>query len=340
MIDCVKYRFALPLRKPLKGGTPSQAIREGILIHLRSPDGFEGWGQGMSHNGVITDANEAVVAEVALDAARADLASQQTGMSLCDWLKQVEVAPPRTASPKTIPVNALISGANPEEVAEAGNLAANSGFSTVKLKVGGSDIQSDIARVRALREAVGAKVAIRLDANGAWSSDEALGALKSLATFDVEYVEEPTAGRVAIGELATLSPIPVAADESIKSLADLSSLPELAIPVAVIKPAVLGNLCELLSASQKLLDEGVKVVVSSALDSSIGIACAAHFAAALGLGDTPCGLATADWLSEDLASALEIANGHIILTDASGIGLTADPEALNRLIEKTSKIKA
>ena len=348
--DCIKYRFSLPLRQQLReADSPATATaqaardgttlgggyakndpptRQGILVRLRSPDGFEGWGQAMPHNGILTDANEAEVAEVALDAASCDLASQQADMLLCDWLRRETAI--RT-SPKAIPVNALILGATPEEVSEAGKLSAVSGFPAVKLKVGGGELQSDIARVRALREAVGSEVAIRLDANGAWQPDEALQALRSLASFDIEYAEEPTAGIAAIAELASQSPIALAADESVKSLPDLSRLPRLGIPVAVIKPAVLGNLKHLLAACRQLVSEGVKVTVSSAMDSSIGIACAAHFAAALGLTNTPCGLATADCLADDLAPPLQIAEGSILLPRTPGLGIAPAPEVLKNL---------
>ena len=392
--DCRKYRFAVPLR---------QQLRQGVLVRLRSSDGLEGWGQAMPHSGVLTAANEAEVAEVALDAARSDLASQQAGMPLCDWLRQTssyepsgdaekipsrhgaqvspidtirtaivsskkipsrhgapvspEAAPvsPEAAriSPRAIPVNALISGAaqTAEDVAKTGKLAAEAGFPAVKLKVGNRKLEDDIARVRALREAVGSEIAIRLDANGSWSPSEALPTLHSLMPFDIEYVEEPISAvpssnnlatiaepsnLTALADIASRSPIPVAADESISSVTDLSRLPKLGIPVVVIKPAVLGNLCELFAASQILLDEGVKVVVSSALDTSIGIACAAHFAAALGLNDTPCGLATAQWLADDLAEHLKIADGQISLpstlgSSTPGLGFTPKTNALKRL---------
>ena len=348
----------------------------------------------MPHSGVLTAANEAEVAEVALDAASSDLASQQAGIPLCDWLRQAggyepsgdaekipsrhgaqvspidtirtaivpskkipsrhgtqvspEAAPasPKAAriSPRAIPVNALISGAaqTAEDVAKTGKLAAEAGFPAVKLKVGNRELEDDIACVRALREAVGSEIAIRLDANGAWSLSEALQAIHSLMPFDIEYVEEPISGvsnsnnLAALADIATRSPIPVAADESIRSVADLSRLPKLGIPVAVVKPAVLGNLCELFAASQVLLDEGVKVAVSSALDTSIGIACAAHLAAALSLNDTPCGLATAHWLADDLAEPLKIADGRISLPSTAGsstpgLGITPKTDALKRL---------
>ena len=427
----------------------------------------------MPHSGVLTAANEAAVAEVALDAARSDLASQQAGLPLCDWLRQTSsyepsgdaekipsrqippVSPPTTGAPpsgdaekipsrqippvspptanapppgdaekipskqsaqvlpeatpvspeaaqiapRAIPVNALISGVAQaaEDVARSGKLAADAGFPAVKLKVGSRELEDDITRVRALREAVGSEIAIRLDANGAWSPSEALQALRSLVQFDIEYVEEPLAvvassnnlttpqtetrqeaaeaiavvsasnnlatpphtsppalsatlagvsapnnlaasanlaepdHLAALADIVARSPIPVAADETISSVADLSRLPRLGIPVAVIKPAVLGSLSELFTASQLLLDEGVKVVVSSALDTSIGIACAAHFAAALRLSHTPCGLATAHWLTDDLAEPLKITDGQISLPSAPGLGITPEPAALERL---------
>lgn len=352
--DCRKYRFDVPLRKA------SLPTRQGILVRLRSADGFEGWGQAMPHSGVVTDNNEAEVVEVALDAARSDLASQQAGLPLCDWLRQAgsyapsgdakkvssrhsaQVSPEATpVSPSAIPVNALISGGVAGEVAgdvaKSGKLAADAGLPAVKLKVGSRKLEDDIARVRALREAAGSEIAIRLDANGAWSPSEALQALRSFMPFDIEYIEEPLASisssnyLAALADIAARSPIPVAADESISSVADLSRLPKLGIPVAVVKPAVLGNLRELFAASRALLDEGVKVVASSALDSSIGIACAAHFAAALGLSHTPCGLATARWLADDLAEPLKIADGQISLPSTPGLGITPKTDAIERL---------
>ena len=101
--------------------------------------------------------------------------------------------------------------------------------------------------------------------------------------------------------------------------------------MAVIKPAVLGNLRELFAASQMLLPQGIKVVVSSTLDTSVGIACAAHFAAALGLSSTPCGLATAQWLADDLAEPLKIADGHISLPSTPGLVITPKTAAIERL---------
>ena len=373
--DCLKYRFAVPLRQQLRDNKKSSIqaesltqteplpqaslpqtetsetsllgsnlrsntasnlpTRQGILIRLRSSDGFEGWGQAMSHSGVLTDAEEAEISEVALDAARCDVAAQQADMPLCDWLRREGSNKPLgdaiQTSSNAIPLNALIFGTTPEEVAEAGKLAAVSGFPAVKLKVGGEELQKDLARVRALREAVGSEVAIRLDANGAWLPQEALQALHSLAPFDIEYVEEPTSGLAAMAELASKSPIALAADESIKSVADLTKLHQLSIPAAVVKPSVLGNLKHLLEACQEIASVGVKVTVSSALDTSIGIACAAHFAAALNLSDTPCGLATADWLAADLAPAPEISEGHLNLPKSTGIGITPLPAALEKL---------
>ena len=100
------------------------------------------------------------------------------------------------------------------EDAQTAVAAVAAGFGTVKLKVGASDLEGDVASVAAVRDAVGDDTRLRLDANGAWTAEEAVEALAQLEQYDIEYVEEPVAGMDALAQVASQSPIPVAVDES------------------------------------------------------------------------------------------------------------------------------
>ena len=125
-------------------------------------------------------------AAAAVDSAQLDLAAQAAGVPMHSHLA--------SGSPNSVPVAALVVGAGIGELGSATALAVASGHRTVKVKVGGRPIADDRDRVRAVRDAAGHGVAIRLDANGAWSVDEAVEALQELASLGIELVEEPATG--------------------------------------------------------------------------------------------------------------------------------------------------
>ena len=131
---------------------------------------------------------------------------------------------PRDLSPRLIPTAALIDGANPDAVARQARRARSAGYTTFKLKVGFKSFECDLKRVAALRSAVGSEAALRLDANGAWSPDEALPKLEALAEYRPEFVEEPCSGLEEIRRLQINSPFPLAVDESLPPLGDILTL--------------------------------------------------------------------------------------------------------------------
>jgi O-succinylbenzoate synthase len=198
-----------------------------------------------------------------------------------------------------VPVNATVPALPAAEV--PGVLARFPGCRTAKVKVAepGSRLVDDVARVRAVREAMGPEGRVRIDANAAWNVDEAEHALRTLASFDLEYVEQPCASvdeltelRGRIGDLR----IPIAADESIRRAADPEAAARVA-DVVIVKAAPLGGIDEALRLVARL---GRPAVVSSALDTSIGLAMGAHLAAALPALPYDCGLGTAALLAADV----------------------------------------
>ncbi|SEC12490.1 o-succinylbenzoate synthase [Microbacterium hydrocarbonoxydans] len=225
-----------------------------------------------------------------------------------------------------IGVNATIPAI--DAAAVAGVLARFAGCRTAKVKVAepGQTLADDVARVRAVREAMGPEGRIRVDANGLWNVDEAEHAVHALNEFDLEYVEQPCA---TVPELAELRArvkymgIPVAADESIRKSSDpLAVAREKAADLLVIKAQPLGGVTH---ALQIVTAAGLPVVVSSALDTAVGLSQGAALAAALPRLDYDCGLGTSSLFLDDVAE-LRPEDGSI-----SAARVIPDGAALTRL---------
>jgi o-succinylbenzoate synthase len=202
-----------------------------------------------------------------------------------------------------VPVNCTIPAVSPED---AYRMTQASGCSTAKVKVAatGNSLADDIERVEAVRGALGVEGRVRVDANGAWDLEAAQRAIRELARFDLEYVEQPCA---AVEELAELRrrlartgvEVRIAADESIRRSADPYRVAELeGADVAVLKVQPLGGVRACLEIAERI---ELPVVVSSALETSIGIRAGLALAAALPELPFACGLNTVSLLTTDLA---------------------------------------
>ena len=236
-------------------------------------------------------------------------------------------APPRPPGP--VATAALLDGETPPAVADAAAAAVADGFGTVKLKVGNRPLAGDVARVAALREAA-PHVALRLDANGAWGA-EAPAALEALGRFGPELLEEPCRGLDRLRALQARTAVPVAADESLPSLADLRGHLPLGVAVAVLKPSALGDPGAVLRAAAALRDSGTEVIVGSFLESAVGLATAAHVAAAA--GGPAAGLGTSALLREDVCTPPPVRRGAVWLSPGAGLGLTPDGAGLAHLCD-------
>ena len=187
----------------------------------------------------------------------------------------------------TVPCNALVDG--PFAVADV------RGFSSVKVKVRDA---SGISLVAAVRDAVGPRVAVRVDANGAWDVDTAVTMIGRLARYDLEYVEQPVATLDDLARVRRRVAVPVAADECIRTRADAERLRTLdAADVIVLKQQPLGGVRAALEIAAAA---GVPAVVSSMMETSVGIAAGLALAAALPQLPYACGLATLSTLPGDV----------------------------------------
>ncbi|WP_166876248.1 o-succinylbenzoate synthase [Salinibacterium sp. ZJ450] len=200
-----------------------------------------------------------------------------------------------------IPVNATLPAVPAAEVRDI--LNRYPGCRTVKVKVAevGQTLADDVARVAAAREFVGDEGRVRVDANGGWNVDEAERAIHALAPYDLEYVEQPCASVPELAEIrerVRYMDIPIAADESVRKAEDpLAVAKAEAADILVIKAQPLGGIRSALRIADAT---GLPVVISSALDTSVGLSMGAHLAAAVPELEFDCGLGTAALLDADV----------------------------------------
>jgi o-succinylbenzoate synthase len=191
-----------------------------------------------------------------------------------------------------IPVNVTVPAVSAER---AHALVRSSGCGTAKVKVAEGD---DEGRVEAVRDALGRDGKLRVDANGAWSVDEARRKLARLARYDLEYAEQPVASLSEMARLRRVVDIPLAVDEPLRHAAAPadSRLADCA-DIVVLKVQPLGGVWPALAVAEQ---SGLPAVVSSALETSIGISAGLALAAALDELPYACGLATVAMLAGDV----------------------------------------
>jgi o-succinylbenzoate synthase len=313
--------YRLRLRHPLRTARGVYQIREGFLVFVH--DG-ERTGSGdaaplpeMGTESLADCLRElerarfdvlpaTPAARCAVEQALLDLEAQRAGVPLARLLER--------AAPLEVPASALLTAETNPALAREAQDAVSEGFGTLKLKVG---LEHDAARAAIVREAAGPAVKLRLDANGAWTADTALPKLRALAAFDIELCEQPTPDLIGL----QASPIPVAADEMIR--ADPDGALERAT-VLVLKPMLLGGLIPALALARRAHGRGLRIVVTTALESAVGRAGAAHLAAAvLALGPQPAaGIATGHLFADDpQEDAFAPRRGVVHIPDRVGLGL-------------------
>ncbi len=221
-----------------------------------------------------------------------------------------------------IPINATVPAVAAHQVPEV--LSRFPGARTAKVKVAerGQTLADDVARVEAVRALI---PTVRVDANGGWTVEQAVEAAQALtATGPLEYLEQPCATVAELAELRRRIDVPIAADESIRKADDpLAVARAHAADIAVLKVAPLGGISAMLRIAAQI---GIPVVVSSALDSAVGIATGLRAAAALPACEHACGLGTGSLLSEDVAETPPLVDGCLPVQS-----VTPDPARLQAL---------
>ena len=331
----------LPLRRPLAAAWGTLTERRLLRVRLLAADGTVGHGEAAPlepYDGVPLAAARAALdvyasvldelgerwPEELLDACRAerdlpqalaavdlalwDLAGKRAGRSVAQLIS-IEAA-------RSIEVNATIAAEDREGAAQDAAAAARDGFGTVKVKVA---IGDDAGRLAAVRAASGPGMAIRVDANGAWSVAEATAALRTLAPVGLELAEEPVHGVEPLREVRAAVDVPLAMDET---AAEAGAAHSGATDAVCLKVSRCGGLFGVLRDAALARAAGSAVYLASTYDGPAGIAAAVHAAAGLSAGGpTPAhGLATLDVFDGEIDGPRPV-RGAIRVPSAPGLGV-------------------
>lgn len=262
--------YAIPMTTRFRGIT----VREGMLL-----EGPAGWGEFCA----FADYDDAVSASW-----------------LATTVEQCTQAWPEPVRDR-IPINCTIPVVGPERAHE---ITAKSGCGTAKVKVADhpGSLSEDIARLEAVRDALGPGGAIRVDANAVWDVDTAIAHIGLLdkAAGGLEYVEQPCATIEELAVVRRKTTVRIAADESIRRAEDpLKVAVAGAADIAVLKCTPLGGVRRALQVAEAC---GLPCVVSSALETSVGLAAQLALAGALPELDFACGLGTLSLLTGDVVA--------------------------------------
>jgi len=270
--------------------------------------------------GVIASLHAHPHARAAVSGAWADLRARRDGLPLALSLSS------RRA--ESVTVNALLTSVDPESLERQAAAAVGEGYATLKLKVGTTTPAIDVERIRAARRG-GPEAVLRLDANQAWDRETAVEVLRRVADQDIEWCEEPTPFLDEFGSVESAAGVRVAADESLVTDGDLRHALALGVSVVVLKPQAVGGPDRAALVATLAADVGAVIVVTSFMDSAVGVAHAVHVASAFG-SPVAHGLATAGLLADDIGPAPTIESGAIRLSTSPGIGfdpLMGEPSA-------------
>lgn len=322
------FRYSLPLTEPLPLAAGTLHSREGILLRLAGDGGEEGWSEASPLPGFSRESQEEVVEElrelgkslmrreVSPDWLNPDgepsreldhlslAPSARFGLELAIWnllsatsgKTMLEMLPRRPA--ETVWLNGLLSG-SPQEVLRDARRMRDAGYRAVKLKVGRQTVEKDAELVRAVSEMLSGSVSLRLDANRAWSLEDAASFARATQDLRYEYIEEPLADAALLPRFASETGAPVALDESLVGMEpeDLSSHGY--ARAVVLKPTLLGGISRTLRLAGRAGQLGITPVISSAYETGIGTLGLISLAAAV-VGNAPAGLDTYRRLAGDV----------------------------------------
>ena len=302
--------------------------RELLLLRLEAGDGVVGFGEAAPfepYDGVPLE--RAIAALTGGGGRRPPQARAAEEIARLDLLARQEERPLAEPTKDALPVNMTLPAGPPEEAAERAREGLRDGFACFKLKVG---LPGDPERVAAVRDAVGPWPALRVDANGGWSVDEAVRAIRAIEAYDLEFVEQPCGSLRELAEVRQRVSTPIAADESVSSLRELRRALELeACDVVNVKLAGAGGF----EPARELLREarapGRDAFLSSTFDGPWGIAAALQLAAAEGL-TLACGLATLSLFEAPIARSLPAPRrGTLSVPAGPGLGVSVDQADLD-----------
>jgi L-Ala-D/L-Glu epimerase / N-acetyl-D-glutamate racemase len=353
------FPVGLPFRRPYVTATGTLQRREMIIVRLRSEDGAVGYGDAVPmslRGGPAFDAVHSDLADICAplveDIEFGDRPSEAIGrvlgrcrdggagpqavsavdIALIDLIGRVQDQPAwrllGAERASAVTCNGTLGADDPGVAAEVAAAMSSEGFGTVKVKVGSGP---DRERVRAVRSAMGSDANLRIDANGAWGAREAAAVLADLEPLGIELVEQPCRKIEDLADVRAATGMRIVADESVADIGDARRALGLgAIDAATLKLAKVGGVHAALE-----IGAAVPAYLSSALDSALGIAAAAHATQALfprqfaaGLAH---GLATSELFTDNVADDTDLRGPTITLGNRPGLGVNVDEESIESL---------
>jgi L-alanine-DL-glutamate epimerase-like enolase superfamily enzyme len=236
---------------------------------------------------------------------------------------------------ESIPTKWSVSGVEPDKAADIASWAVKQGFKTMKVKVG-LDPDQDVARVRAVREAVGPEIKLGVDANGGWSPQVAVKTIKRLCEYGIYFVEQPVAPEeiTQMADVRRQISIPVIADESVYTLQDAMTLARLeaadVFSIYVGKAGGIGPARRIAAFAESV---GLKCTLGSNLEFGIGTAAMIHLALATSGIDAetfPCDIIGPLYYEENLVLELPRFVDNVQRWDRPGLGVALNDEVVKR----------
>jgi muconate cycloisomerase len=350
----------LPLTKPLKLSDGTLDTAGNLLVRIVDSDGHVGWGEaasaptmtGETPEGMLAAANfmlphlvgreiEDVAAfstqldglmygnggaKAAIDMALYDLAGQRAGLPVAELLGG--------AVRRELPVLWMLAANDRAADTAAATRMADTGFVAFKVKVGVGTVPGDLARAAAVRAAVTAGTRISADANQAFTVADGVRFAEGAEAAGLDFIEQPVMGHDLDGmaAVARATPVPVATDEGIHSLADIERHHAAgAARGASLKTIKLGGLSQVMAAGRLLGALGMHVNLAGKIaESSIAGAAIVHLGAALPRLDWDVSV-TCQYLAQDIVTEpLTVERGHVRLPERPGLGITVDESRLSR----------
>ncbi|MCH7962987.1 MAG: o-succinylbenzoate synthase [Bacteroidetes bacterium] len=172
---------------------------------------------------------------------------------------------------KRVTVNAAIGFLNVDESVKTARTLIEKGFTTIKLKIGRSNFEEDFSVIKLIRKTFGDNIKLRIDSNGNWNLDEAIINLMELEQFDIEYAEQPVTNLSDYIDLKKRTNIPLAPDESIRSVKEAKEfIKSGAVSYLILKPMMIGGLLPTLDIIKLAMAENITPVITSSFESAIG----------------------------------------------------------------------
>ena len=357
--DLFQYRLPLVAALKLKGALLVE--RKGLLVRLANPTGAVGWGEvsplpGFSRESLeearqqLLELRESLLgwaitpdwveregAFVHHVDAHKLVPSVRFGLELAVWnlfaaargrmLSHLVAQQPRT----TVSLNGLLLGASDEILVKARRLR-EAGFRAVKLKVGRRAVEEEVELVRALSWVLEPDVRLRIDANRAWSLDEAGAFVRGVTGMAIEYIEEPLADPKLLPDLVAQYEVPIALDETLLDVTVEGLVRHKYARAVILKPTLLGGLVPTLRMADRAMALGMTPVLSASFETGIGLQGLVALAAGLGPHDIPVGLDTYRWLADDVFNPrLELSQGQIDVPVMLNTRRTVDEQFLQAI---------